>query len=99
MPEDDKSSILETIMRAIARRVLGGLSRYAEQILKRLLRLAGLYAAGIVIALLGIGFLAAGAAQWLATIVPGWLAWMIVGIILFLWGVVLTLTAFLATRS
>jgi fatty acid desaturase len=99
MPEDDKSSILETIMRAIARRVLGGLSRYAEQVFKRLLRLAGLYAAGIVIALLGIGFLAAGTAQWLATIVPGWLAWMIVGIILFLWGVVLTLTAFLATRS
>jgi hypothetical protein len=97
MPEDDKQSLLETIVRAIARRALRGLDRYAQQILKRLLRLAGLYVAGVAVALFGIGFLAVGAVKWLAIVVPSWLAWLIVGIILFLLGAVLTLTAFLAS--
>lgn len=99
MPEDDKQSFLETIVQAIARRAWGGLSRYAQQILKRLLRLAGLYVAGVAVALFGVGFLAVGAVKWLAMIVPSWLAWLIVGIILFLLGTVLTLTAFLASRT
>jgi hypothetical protein len=99
MPEDHKESLLETIVQAIARRALGGLSRYVQQILKRLLRLAALYVAGVAVALFGIGFVAVGAVKWLAIIVPSWLAWLIVGIILFLLGAVLTLTAFLASRT
>ncbi|WP_455284434.1 phage holin family protein [[Eubacterium] cellulosolvens] len=99
MPEHDKSSLVETIARAIARRALGGLSRYAQQLLKRLLRLAGLYAAGVAVAIFGLAFLAVGVVKWLAMMVPSWLAWLVVGVVLLLLGVVLTLTAFLASKS
>jgi hypothetical protein len=99
MPEHEKMSLIETLIRGIVGRALGGLSGYAERLVKRLLRLAGLYIAGLVVILLGVTFVAVGAVKWLTLIVPGWLAWTIVGIILFLFGLVLALTAFLASRS
>ena len=99
MPERDKPSLVETLARGIAQRALGGLTRYAEQLLKRVLRLASLYLAGVVIALVGLVFLAIGVVKWLSVMVPTWLAWLMVGIVLFLLGAVLTLTAFLASRS
>ena len=99
MPEQDEPSLVETIARAIARRALGGLSRYAEQILKSILRLAGLYVAGLVVALIGVGFLAMGVVKWLAMMLPSWLAWLIVGIILLLLGMVLTLATLVASRG
>jgi len=99
MPEEDEPSLVETIARAIARRALGGLSRYAEQILKSILRLAGLYVAGLVVALIGVGFLAMGVVKWLAMMLPTWLAWLIVGIILLLLGMVLTLATLVASRG
>jgi len=37
--------------------------------------------------------------KWLAMIVPSWLAWLIVGIIMLLLGVVFVLAAFLASKS
>ena len=99
MPEHEKPSLLETLLRGIAERALGGLSRYAEQIMKRLLRLAGLYFAGAVVVLLGVAFLAVAAVKWFTLIVDIWLAWTIVGIVLFLIGTVLTLAALLVSRS
>jgi len=99
MPEREKSSLIETLIRGVMERALGGLSRYAERIMKRLLRLAGLCVAGIVVILLGVAFLAVGVVKWLTLIIPNWLAWTFVGIILFLFGLVLALAAFLASRS
>ncbi len=92
MPEHEKPSLLETLIRGIAERALGGLSRYAEQIMKRLLRLAGLYISGAVVVLLGVAFLAVGAVNWFTLIVDKWLAWTIIG-------TVLTLAALLVSRS
>jgi len=99
MPEEDEPSLVETIVRAIVRRAWGGLGRYAEQILKRILRLAGLYVAGLVVALIGVGFLAMGVVKWLAVMLPGWLAWLIVGIVLLLLGMVLTLATLVSSRG
>jgi len=99
MPDEDEPSLLETVARAIARRAFGGLSRYAEQILKRILRLAGLYVAGLVLALIGVGFLATGVVKWLAMMLPSWLAWLIVGVIMLLLGMVLTLATLVASRG
>jgi hypothetical protein len=99
MPEREKSSLIETLIRGIMDRALVGLSRYAERIMKRLLRLAGLYVAGVVVILLGVAFLAVGVVKWLTLTIPNWLAWTFVGIILFLFGLVLALAAFLASRS
>jgi uncharacterized protein involved in cysteine biosynthesis len=99
MSESSKSSLLETIVRAVAQRTMGTVTKYIERIVRRVLRLAGLYVAGLLIALIGLIFLAIGVVKWLALIVPSWLAWLIVGIIMLLLGVVFVLAAFLASKS
>jgi hypothetical protein len=99
MPEDEKSSIFEVLLRAVAQRALGFLNRYVDRAVKRALRMAGLYMAGLVIALIGIIFLATGIVKWLAMMIPSWLAWIIVGIVLLLWGTVLTLATFVASKG
>jgi len=99
MPEREKPSLLEALVRAIIERALGGLNRYVERIMKRILRAAGLYIAGLVVSLAGLLFLAVGVVKWLAMIVPSWLAWLIVGLVMFLLGAVLTLATFVASRS
>jgi hypothetical protein len=78
---------------------MGTVTKYIERIVRRVLRLAGLYAAGLLIAIIGLIFLAIGVVKWLAMIVPPWLAWLIVGIIMLLLGVVFVLAAFLASKS
>ncbi len=99
MPEDERPSIIEALVRAIAHRALGFLNRYVDRAVKRALRMAGLYVAGLVIALVGVIFLATGVVKWLAMLVPSWLAWIIVGIVLLLWGTVLTLATFVASKG
>ena len=99
MPEDERPSIIEALVRAIAQRALGFLNQYVDRAVKRALRMAGLYMAGLVIALVGVIFLATGVVKWLAMLVPSWLAWIIVGIVLLLWGTVLTLTTFVASKG
>ena len=91
--------MLETIVRAVAQRTMGTVTKYIERVVRRVLRLAGLYVAGLLIAIIGLIFLAIGVVKWLATIVPSWLAWLIVGIIMLLLGVVFVLAAFLASKS
>ena len=99
MSEDNKPSLIETIVRAVAQRTMGTVGKYVERVVRRVLRLAGLYAAGLLIAIIGLVFLAVGVVKWLAMIVPSWLAWLMVGIIMLLLGLVFVLTAFLASRS
>jgi uncharacterized protein involved in cysteine biosynthesis len=99
MPESDKSSLLETLVRAVAQRTVGAVTKYVERVVRRALRLAGLYAAGLLIAIIGLIFLAIGVVKWLAMIVPSWLAWLMVGIVMLLLGVVFVLAAFLASKS
>jgi hypothetical protein len=55
--------------------------------------------AGVTIVVLGIAFLAVGAVKWFSILMPNWLAWSIVGIILLLIGVVLGLAALISSRS
>lgn len=99
MSEREKSSLLDSIIRAIAQRTLGVFTKYIERVIKRILRLASLYAAGFFVALLGLVFAAIGVVKWLEVMVPSWLAWLMVGIIMILWGVVFVLAAFLASKS
>lgn len=99
MSESGKSSLLETLVRAVAQRTMGTVTKYVERVVRRFLRLAGLYAAGLLIAIIGVIFLAIGVVKWLATIVPSWLAWLMVGIVMLLLGVVFVLAAFLASKS
>jgi len=98
MSEDAKSSLIETIVRTLAQRTMGTVTKYVERAIKRTLRLAGLYAAGILVAIIGLVFWAIGVVKWLAMIVPSWLAWVIVGMVMLLVGVVIVLAASLASR-
>ena len=78
---------------------MGTVTKYVERVVRRVLRLAGLYMAGLLIAIIGLIFLAIGVVKWLALIVPSWLAWLMVGIVMLLLGVVFVLAAFLASKS
>jgi len=99
MPEAEKPSLVERLVKLILRETLGGIAKPAERFVKRLARAVGLILAGIVIALIGIAFVSVGAVKWLSALMPAWLAWVIVGIMLLLVGITVTTMTFAAGRS
>jgi len=78
---------------------MGTVTKYIERIVRRALRLAGLYAAGLLIAIIGLIFLAIGVVKWFAVIMAPWLAWLIVGIIMLVVGAVFLGAASLASKN
>jgi hypothetical protein len=87
---EKKSAIIERLARLFLKEALGGIAKPAERLAKRVARAIGLILAGIVIAVLGVAFVAVGAVKWLALLMPSWLAWLLVGIILLLLGIAVT---------
>jgi fatty acid desaturase len=90
---DDEKSFVEKIFQEILRRTLGKLSESIERSIKRAIRLAAMAFGGIIIALLGLAFLTVGIIKWLTLLMPSWLAWILVGIIILLAGLSLTLAS------
>ena len=90
--------MFERLARLVLREVLGGIAKPAERLAKRVARAVGLILAGVVISVLGIAFLAVGAVRWLAILMPAWLAWVLVGLILFLVGLTVTAVTFSTGR-
>ena len=99
MPEPEKTTLAEKFVRLILREALGGVAKPVERFVKRLVRSVALILAGIAMALIGIAFVAVGAVRWLGALMPTWLAWAIVGIVLMLIGVTVTSTAYATGRS
>jgi len=99
MSETDRSELVRKLIRFILREALGGAAKPVERFVKGLARAVGLILAGVVIAVVGVGFLAVGAVRWLSALMPSWLAWALVGIILLLIGVSVTMTALASTRG
>lgn len=99
MPEPEKPALAEKLVKLILRETLGGVAKPVEHFVKRLVRSVALIMGGIVIAVIGIAFVAVGAVRWLSTLMPTWLAWAIVGIMLLLIGVTVTTTAYASGRS
>lgn len=99
MPESEKPAIADKLVKLILREALGGVAKPVEHFVKRLVRSVALILGGIVIAVIGIAFVAVGAVRWLSALMPTWLAWAIVGIILLLIGVTVTTTAYASGRS
>lgn len=99
MPEAEKPTLAERLVKLILRETLGGVVKPAERFVKRLARSVGLILAGIVIALIGVGFVSVGTVKWLSALMPAWLAWVIVGIMLLLIGATVTATSFASGRS
>ena len=81
------------------RQALGGIGKSVERFVKRTLKLAGLAVAGLTISLLGIAFVAMGIVKWFTLLIPSWLAWLVVGIILLLLGVAVTALTLVTMRS
>lgn len=69
--------------------VIGNLIESIENYSKKLVRTLALILGGVVIALLGILVIAVGVIKWLSQIMPPWLSWIVVGIVLLLIGVLL----------
>ena len=99
MPEEERASFIDKILKLIVREALGGIAKPAERFAKRIARAVGLILGGIVLAILGVAFLSVGAVKWLSALMPNWLAWIIVGIILFLVGVIVTTSTIATGRS
>jgi hypothetical protein len=98
LPEKGSSTLFERLARLVLREVLGGIAKPAERLAKRVARAVGLILAGVVISVLGIAFLAVGAVKWLSILMPSWLAWVLVGVILFLVGVTVTAVTYSTGR-
>lgn len=96
---EKKSTIIERLARLFLKEALGGLAKPAERLAKRVARGIGLILAGIVIAILGVAFVAVGAVKWLALLMPSWLAWLLVGIILLLLGITVTSVTYSSSRG
>jgi hypothetical protein len=99
LPEAKTPTLAERLVKLILREALGGVVKPAERFVKRLARSVGLILAGIVIALIGVGFVSVGTVKWLSVLMPAWLAWVIVGIILLLIGATVTATSFASGRT
>jgi hypothetical protein len=99
LPESENSTLAEKLVKLILREAISGVVKPAEHFVKRLVRSVALILGGIVIALIGIAFVAVGAVRWLSGLMPTWLAWAIVGIMLLLIGVTITTTAYASGRN
>ena len=86
----DNETFVEKIVRELISRTIGKLSESIERSVKRAIRLAAMAFGGVIIALLGLTFLTVGIIKWLTLLMPGWLAWILVGIIILLAGLTLT---------
>ncbi|HKM76921.1 MAG TPA: phage holin family protein [Candidatus Bathyarchaeia archaeon] len=93
MSGDDEKSFIEKIFQELIRRTLGKVSESIERSIKRAVRKAAMAFGGVIIALLGFTFLAVGIIKGLSLLMPNWLAWSLVGIIILLVGISLTLAS------
>jgi hypothetical protein len=99
LSDEDKPTLVERIVLVVLRQTVGGVMKGAERFLKRMLRMVAMALAGAIIAVLGVAFLAVGAVKWFSILMPNWLAWAIVGVILLLLGIVLALGTVIGSRS
>jgi len=99
LSEREKRSVVEKLAETALQRLAGGVRKSVERFVKRMVKLITLAIAGTVIALLGLGFLAVGVVKWFSTLMPSWLAWLVVGLVLLLLGLVVTLFTLVSSRS
>ena len=99
MPDEDEPTLVEKILLLVVRQTLGGVTKGVGRFIKRALRMVVMDIAGVIIAVIGIAFLAVGAVKWFSMLMPNWLAWAIVGIVLLLVGVILALATLVGARS
>lgn len=99
MTERQKPTIIERLAQLVMQQALGAVTKSAERFIKRAIRLVAMVLAGVAVVVLGIGFLALGLVKWFSNLMPSWLAWAIVGVLLFLIGLALALGALVTARG
>jgi hypothetical protein len=99
LSENEKPSWLEKMLLLALNQTMGSVGKIAERFVKRAIRRIAMALAGVVIAVLGVAFLALGAVKWFSIVIPSWQAWTIVGIILLLVGVVLAGATLASSRA
>ena len=99
MPEREKQSFVDRLVEGALQGITGAIGKSVQGIVKHLLRLAGLILAGVAISIVGVVFLAIGVVKWFSILMPDWLAWLIVGIILFLVGLAVTMITIVSSRT
>jgi hypothetical protein len=99
LPDEDEPTLVEKILLLVVRQTLGGVTKSVGRFIKRALRMIVMALAGVIIAVIGIAFLSVGAVKWFSMLMPNWLAWAIVGIVLLLVGVILALATLVGARS
>jgi hypothetical protein len=99
LPEHGKPTFIDKLVQGVIQQGLGGVRKSVERFVKRVIRVVALALAGVVVAVMGIAFASFGIVKWLSNLMPGWLAWLIVGMILFLLGIALTLMAMVTSRN
>lgn len=97
--EREKPTLIEKIARLLIRQALGGIGESIERSLRRMIRRAGFALVGVMIAAFGVVFLAVGAVRWISLLMSPWLAWIVVGLILFLIGLGVSVLALASRRS
>lgn len=93
MPEHRESSILDRLFNIIFREVFAELRGYLQKQMRRFFRIALLCFLGAALAAGGLLFLALGFVKYLSLLMPSWLAWILVGLIVFFLGIVLAMVA------
>jgi len=95
MPEQDKRSFMERLLQGIFQQTFANVKKAARNFVRHIIRVIALALAGAAIAVLGTAFIAVGVVKGLtvSALMPNWLAWLVVGIVLFLVGVTLTFAA------
>ena len=99
MPDSERYSWLDNILRLILRQTVGNVTKIVQRVLKRAVRLVAMALTGVIIAVLGVAFFAVGAVKWFSLVIPSWQAWTIVGVILLLVGAALAGATLIGSRA
>ena len=98
MPKDVIDAILKKIYSSILGQAQDAVGGYVKDKIKQVLRAIAVAVTGIVLLAAGIIFFCVGLIGYLSPIIPSWLAWTLVGIIVAMVGLVLLLVSLLSLK-
>ncbi len=99
MPKDVIDAILKKIYSSILGQAQDAVGGYVKDKIKQVLRAIAVAVTGIVLLAAGIIFFCVGLIGYLSPIIPSWLAWTVVGIIVAMVGLVLLLVSLLSLKT
>ena len=99
MPKDFLNAILKKISSSILEEAQEAVGSYVKDKSKRALKIIAAALTAVILLATGVIFVCVGLIRYLSSIVPSWLAWTIVGIIVAMIGVLLLLVSLLSLKT